>query len=310
MTPLAIPTGGVGIDLDRHASPPRTCRHAAPVAGRSVKQPIRTGEHGAVVRPSPAGRDAAQRWLLQFTQAPPGQGDPEQEPARRSRGRSGSGWSGPRSTMSWSGSQRTAERNPSRRPGVAERRRRPSISTRWTPRPYGTRGLYGSVRLMSSTIASTDSGLSTPPPYSARAQRARSLGVRGEAAGAAGGGDDRGERHERGAIGQVDGAGVLGRRLEAVAMGDVRRRRFASGWYHVWSRPSGSRKRARTWSAKGRLPDSLGEHAKDEVVRVRVVPSLAGLEIRLAHVLHRVRAIPAPVRLASAVARSMDAWKK
>ena len=94
-------------------------------------------------------------------------------------------------------------REPSRRPEWP-RVGRPSTVAAWTPRPYGIDGLKGAVTWTSATIAATAPGRSTSPPYSARAQVTRSLGRRGEGAGAPGGGHDRRERHDVRAIAQRD----------------------------------------------------------------------------------------------------------
>ena len=124
--------------------------------------------------------------------------------------------------MSSSGSQRTAERKPEQAAGVAEGRW-PSISTAWTPEAVRDARL---VRLgpadvvehrRDATSGSSTLAARTGPAPSGRGRSS----VDGEAAGAAGGGDDRGERHDRRAVGQVDGRAAFGRRREPVAVGDV-----------------------------------------------------------------------------------------
>ena len=55
-----------------------------------------------------------------------------------------------------------------------------------------------------------------------------------------------------------------------------------------------------------RLLDRLGEQAEDQVVRVRVVPALAGLEVRLADVGERLLGGPDPRRGPTSSASSMS----
>ena len=116
-------------------------------------------------------------------------------------GRSGSGWSGPR----WScpvGQQRTADRNPSSRPEcpmVGRRRPRSAGPPARTARSAGSARSGDVVEHLLDGVRRRARHRRTGPGPSGR-RRSRSR----PAAGAAGRGHDRGERHDR-ALGQVDG---------------------------------------------------------------------------------------------------------
>ena len=130
-----------------------------------------------------------------------------------------------------------------------------------------------------------------------RADPADEVGrIGGEAASSGRCRDDGRERHERAAIGQVDGRRVLRGRLEPVAVGAVRAG-LLGGLIPGVSQAQRLEEAGADLVRQGRATDPLGEHPEHEVVGVRVVPTGARLEVRLADVLHRVGRIPDPAAI-------------
>ena len=144
---------------------------------------------------------------------------------------------------------------------------------------------------MSSIIAARDASLRTLPPYSAAAQRARSLCRGGDRAGAAGRRDDRGERHDRRAIRQVDRGQLETLAGEPVAVGD-RPLRCLGRLVPRVVEPERREEARRAAGRPGGSTDGFGEHAEHEVVGVRVVPRRPGPGEGLADVAERARRVP------------------
>ena len=64
---------------------------------------------------------------------------------------------------------------------------------------------------------------------------------------------------------------------EPVAVGDRARAASRRPGTHVWSSPSGAEEPVAQLVGDRARADGLGEHAQDQVVRVRVVPAVPGL---------------------------------
>ena len=149
----------------------------------------------------------------------------------------------------------------------------------WTPSPYGidawTVGGQCDVadhrreRVRVEDVAAVQRAA----PSATRSRRRRGDRARG-----AGGGDDRGERRDRRAVGEVDRSELGAGAVEAVAMRDRAARRPVDLLERVVEieRSEEARPQLRRRAVAA---DALGDEPEQEVVRVRVVPSLAGLEV-------------------------------
>ena len=111
--------------------------------------------------------------------------------------------------------RRAASGRPRGRRGTAPSGRAsgwPAIGDRLDAEPVGdATACTARSAAMSPTIAARVAASSASPPYRARAQRTRSLDVVAIEPAAAGGGHDRGERRDLGAVGQVDRPAASGR---------------------------------------------------------------------------------------------------
>ncbi len=138
----------------------------------------------------------------------------------------------------------------------------PSTLISWTPRPYGMRGLSGAVRPTSATIASRVVVSRSVAAVQGSRPVDEVAGARRDRARAAGRGHDRGERHDRGAVRQVDGGQLRVRAEEPVAVRDRARPRVARHLVERVVESERPKNRSRSWFAIGGAADGLGEHAR------------------------------------------------
>ena len=269
---------GVGIDTDRHLRHPRR--------GPSLSLGERVRQDPSV--PVTAGAGTGRRGHG-FPDAPPQGVGQAAQVARRRRGRARarSARSSAGSVRLWlvstamairSAGQPAHDRARARGSGRSGRAPdRPATGTPWTPRPYGIAGLSRAVRAMSSTIAARDAvARGRRPPYSAAAQRARSLAERGDRAGAAGGGDDRGERHDLRPVRQVDRGQLRGPCRRSGSRARPGPLGASADWYAGVVEPERREEpRRAAGRPSGARPTASASMPEDQVVRVRVVPRRA-----------------------------------